>query len=103
MNQITPKKPYADICEKVRAMNPIVDFDTIKEGEYYHIPPFYYHKRCDILILEKKGHMLRCETINEGESYAHIEYLYKSTFELRFMTKYKNVPNSVKIRLSLPF
>lgn len=102
MEQIRPKKPYTEICSKVREMKPITNFDDIKVGEYYHIPPFYYHKRRDIYVLEKKNGTIKCMTLTEGEKKPYVDYHYKTTFIIKFLIKYNNIPARIK-NCFLPF
>ena len=97
MKEIIPNRSYADICDKVRNLDPVLSFDDIKVGEIYHIPPFFYsHKRVNLKVLEKRDNSIKCQIMTEGFSNPSIDFKYKSSFDIKFLNKYKNVPKEIE-------
>lgn len=63
--------------------NPITDWEDIKEGEKYHLPPLIYNKRMDFIVLKKEDNLIRI--MKDGSNYA--QTLYKTDISTRFIVK----------------
>ena len=65
----------------------IMDWDWIKEGNKYHIPPIAGSKRKDILITYKDSYKLKYVELNSDTVYSSI--MYKSDPCVKFLSLIK--------------
>lgn len=72
---------------KLREVNPITDWDDIKEGEVYHLPPLVYNKRMDFIVVEKKPNSMRIK--RKGDEYC--QTMFKGDITTRFIVKKWNL------------
>lgn len=67
----------------LRKIKPITEWDDIKEGEYYHIPPLLYNKRFDFLVVEKKENSMKVK--KNGDNYN--QTIFRTDITSRFIVK----------------
>lgn len=75
-------KKTASLFE-MRKHSPLTDWEDIKEGETYHLPPLLYNKRMDFVVLKKEDNLIRI--MKDGSNYA--QTLYKTDISTRFIVK----------------
>lgn len=68
---------------KLRQVNPMMNWEDIKEGEVYHLPPLVYNKRMDFTVVEKRENSLKIK--KAGDNYC--QTLFKTDITSRFITK----------------
>lgn len=61
----------------------MMDWDDIKIGETYHLPPLVYNKRMDFVVVEKKENSMRIKKIGEGYS----QTLFRTDITTKFIVK----------------
>ena len=77
-----------DVNKTIRFFNlkkvpQMMNWDDIKVGERYHLPPLVYNGRCDFVVKEKDDRRMRI--LKDGETYPQI--MFKSDINARFITK----------------
>lgn len=77
-----------DVNKTIRFFNlkkvpQMMDWDDIKVGERYHLPPLVYNGRFDFVVKEKDDRRMRI--LKDGETYPQI--MFKSDINARFITK----------------
>ena len=84
-------KKFANFI-KLKNVNPLMNWEDIKEGETYHIPPLIYNKRMDFVVVEKKKESMRIRKLND----TYTQILFKTDITTRFITKKQNIYGSSK-------
>jgi len=74
----------------LRAINPITDWEDIKEGETYHIPPLIYNKRMDFVVVKKEKNSMKIK--KDGIDYC--QTLFKNDITTRFVVKKQKIYGS---------
>lgn len=72
------------------AINPITNWDDIKEGEEYIVPRLKYSKCKLFLVVSKSEYMIRCKEIEDGKVSMITSVIYKSSEESKFIVKKHN-------------
>jgi hypothetical protein len=67
----------------LRKVNSMMDWDDIKVGETYHLPPLVYNKRMDFVVVEKKENSMRVKKIGEG----HSQTMFRTDITTKFIVK----------------
>lgn len=67
----------------LRKINPMMDWNDIKEGEEYHLPPLVYNKRMDFVVVEKKENSMRIR--KHGDNYS--QTIFRTDITTRFIVK----------------
>ena len=70
---------------KLKNICKISDWDALKEGERYHVPPLVAFDRFDFLLIEKKDNCIRVKKNNSSS----IETIYKTDVLSNFIVKNK--------------
>lgn len=68
---------------KLRKINPLTEWDNIKEGEIYHIPPLVYNKRMDFIVKEKKLNSMKIVRLG----YEYQQTMFRTDITSRFIIK----------------
>ena len=68
---------------KLRKINPLTEWDDIKEGEIYHIPPLVYNKRMDFIVKEKKLNSMKIVRLG----YEYQQTMFRTDITSRFIIK----------------
>ena len=68
---------------KLKGIPHMLDWDEIKVGEMYHLPPLIYNGRFDFVVKEKDER--RMKILKDGDTYPQI--MFKSDINTRFITK----------------
>jgi len=68
---------------KLRGFETMTDWDDIKEGETYHMPPLIFNKRMDFLVLEKKPNSIRIKKHDTGYS----QIVFRTDITTKFIVK----------------
>ena len=75
--------------KKWEDIKPMINFDEIKAGQCYHIPPIKNKKRRDIIIYSKFETCFSYQLVDSND--ASLKYIYKKDVDWRFMTKQKKL------------
>ena len=68
---------------ELRKIEPMMNWDDIKVGESYHIPPLVYNKRMDFVVIEKQDNAMKIK--KHGGDYP--QTLFKNDITTRFVVK----------------
>lgn len=75
---------------KLRQMNPLTEWDDIKEGEKYHLPPLIFNKRMDFIVTEKRPNSLRFKKTD----CSYCQTMFKTDLTTRFIVKKQEIHGS---------
>ena len=78
-------KKWEEISKKLPMT---INWEDIKEGMTYHIPPVLNKKRSDFKILSKNNYWVRVQYL--GQSEKEFGYIYDYDMESKFITKTNN-------------
>jgi hypothetical protein len=67
----------------LRRVEPMMDWNDIKLGETYHLPPLVYNKRMDFVVVEKKEDSMKIRKI--GDEYP--QTMFRTDITTRFVVK----------------
>ena len=67
----------------LRKIAPMMNWEDIKEGESYHLPPLIYNKRMDFVVVEKKENSMRVR--KNGDEYC--QTMFRTDITARFIVK----------------
>jgi len=67
----------------LRTVNPIMDWNDIKVGEIYHLPPLIYNKRMDFVVIEKSDNIIKINRL--GDDYN--QTMFRTDITSRFIVK----------------
>jgi hypothetical protein len=73
----------------LRTVPPMMNWDDIKIGEEYHLPPLIYNKRMDFVVVEKTDNLLKIIKKQNGEDYK--QTMFRTDVTARFITKKINL------------
>lgn len=68
---------------ELRKIEPMMNWEDIKEGESYHLPPLIYNKRTDFVVVEKKENTMRIK--RDGDDYC--QTMFRTDITTRFIVK----------------
>ena len=68
---------------RLRVVEPLMNWDDIKEGEWYHMPPLIFNKRFDFLVVEKSKNTIRI--MKRGDDYP--QTMFRTDVTSRFIVK----------------
>lgn len=69
----------------LKKVNPMIEWDDIKVGEEYHLPPLVYNKRMDFVVVEKTDNLLKIIKKQNGENYK--QTMFRTDITARFIIK----------------
>lgn len=78
---------YLEICDRVRAMKPLVDWNEIKEGDIYVIPKILDYGRRVIKVKSKCGEYITCEITEQGKGTEYFKSIYRSEVSAHLIVK----------------
>ena len=67
----------------LRRVEPMMDWNDIKLGETYHLPPLVYNKRMDFVVVEKMEDSMKIRKI--GDEYP--QTMFRTDITTRFVVK----------------
>lgn len=65
----------------------MMNWDDIKVGETYHIPPLIYNKRTDITVIEKTDNLIKVR--KEEQNYT--QTIFKTDITTRFIVEKQQI------------
>ena len=68
---------------KLREVEPLTDWENIKVGEIYHVPPLIYNKRMDFIVKDKQRDSIKI--IKLGDNYS--QTMFRTDITSRFISK----------------
>ena len=68
---------------KLREVKPLTDWENIKVGEIYHVPPLIYNKRMDFIVKDKQRDSIKI--IKLGDNYS--QTMFRTDITSRFISK----------------
>lgn len=77
----------------LRKVSPLMNWDDIKVGEEYHIPPLVYNKRMDFIVKEKTDNLIKIIKRQKGEDYQ--QTMFRTDITARFIVKKWNLNGSI--------
>jgi hypothetical protein len=80
--KISPVKKI-DLFLNLKQVKRMTEWEDIKVGEIYHIPPLVYNDRISFKVIEKKENSLRL--VKLGESYS--QTIFKTDITSNFIVK----------------
>lgn len=79
MNDIKKMASFINL----RRIEPMMDWNDIKQGEIYHLPPLVYNKRMDFVVVEKRENSMKVRKI--GDEYP--QTMFRTDITTRFIVK----------------
>lgn len=61
----------------------VTEWDNIKVGEIYHLPPLVYNERTDFIVLEKRDYTMKIRRLTDD----YPQTMFKNDITTRFVVK----------------
>ena len=76
----------------LRKVKSMMNWDEIKVGEIYHLPPLVYNKRMDFTVVDKKENAIKVKKL--GENYS--QTMFKTDITTKFIVKKRSLHETDK-------
>ena len=67
----------------LKKVSPLMNWEDIKVGEMYHLPPLVYNKRMDFVVVEKTDNLIKINRL--GDDYN--QTMFRTDITSRFIVK----------------
>lgn len=76
-------KSKVELFFKLRNVQKITEWEDIKVGETYHLPPLVYNKRMDFVVVEKSELSMRVRKLSDN----YYQTMFKGDITSNFIVK----------------
>lgn len=88
---------YAQICNRLRkAANPLTDWDKIKVGDKFHIPPLLVYARRHFTVTGKDKFYITGTMVSEQAPKPFFTTIYREEISAKYMVKVDNTTYGYK-------
>ena len=77
---------------RMSKIKPLTDYEDIKVGGVYHIPPSIIYDRREVIVESKDFNSIRCKVKNSNGEWSD-ETMYRSELSMRFLVEIKPINN----------
>lgn len=84
---------FIPFVDEILKLEPITPWESIKEGDVYHIPYIIAYKRADIIVTEKKRTYLNGMIREDGGDWKNYS-LFKNEARAKFLVKKIKINNN---------